>query len=111
MYETWKKIEYDQRYEVSNFGRFRKKLKNGYRYLKPFKKHELYVVKIRDKELNCARLVANAFIKPLNNNEQVYHKNGLQFDNYWRNLEILSPKALGKRVGHLAKSKRRLVKF
>lgn len=106
MYETWKKIEYDQRYEVSNFGRFRKKLKNGYRYLKPFKKHELYVVKIRDKELNCARLVANAFIKPLNNNEQVYHKNGLQFDNYWRNLEILSPKELGKKTGHIAKSKR-----
>lgn len=106
MYEEWKKIEYDKRYQVSNLGRFRKTLKNGYRYLKPFKKHELYVVKIKDKELNAARLVANAFIKPLKENEQVYHKNHLSFDNFYRNLEVLSPQELGKRTGHISKSKR-----
>lgn len=39
--EVWKQIEYDTRYQVSNYGRFRKKnLKNGYRYLKPFRKHK-----------------------------------------------------------------------
>ena len=107
MYEIWKPIEFNTRYEVSNFGRFRKKNpKNGYRYLKPYKKRNLYVVKLKDKEFNCARLVASAFIRPLKNNEQVYHKNGLQFDNFYRNLEILSPKELGKRTGHISRSKR-----
>lgn len=107
MYELWKQIQYDLRYEVSNLGRFRKKNKvKGYRYLKPYKKHNLYVVKMNGKEYNCARLVANAFIKPLKSNEQVYHKNGLQFDNFYRNLEILTPKVLGKKVGHLSRSKR-----
>ena len=106
MYEIWKPIEFNTRYEVSNFGRFRKKLKKGYRYLKPYKKHNLYVIKMKDKEYNCARLVASAFIRPLKNNEQVLHKNGLAFDNFYRNLEILSPKELGKRTGHIARSKR-----
>lgn len=106
MYETWKQIQYDPRYEVSNFGRFRKRNKKSYRYLKPYKKHNLYVVKMNGKEYNCARLVANAFIKPLKSNEQVYHKNGLPFDNFYRNLEILTPKVLGKKVGHLSRSKR-----
>ena len=106
MYEMWKSIELDPRYEVSNFGRFRKKLKKGYRYLKPYKKHNLYVVKMKDKEYNCARLVASAFIRPLKNNEQVLHKNGLAFDNFYRNLEVLSPKELGKRTGHISRSKR-----
>lgn len=106
MYEEWKPIEFDPRYEVSNFGRFRKLNKKGYRYLKPYKKHNLYVVKMKYKEYNCARLVASAFIRPLKNNEQVLHKNGLAFDNFYRNLEILSPKELGKRTGHIARSKR-----
>ena len=106
MVEEWKSIEYDQRYQVSSFGRFRKKTKKGYRYLKPFKKHNLYVVKIKDKTMNAARLVANAFIRELKSNEQVYHKNHLNYDNFYRNLEILSPKELGKKTGHIATSKR-----
>lgn len=106
MYEEWKPIEYDTRYQVSNFGRFRKKLKKGYRYLKPWRKRDLYVIKINGKHVNCARLVANAFIRELKSNEQVYHKNHLSFDNFYRNLEILSPKELGKRTGHIATSKR-----
>ena len=106
MVEEWKSIEYDNRYQVSNFGRFRKRLKNGYRYLKPYKKRGLYVVKMNYKVLSASRLVANAFIKPLKDNEQVYHKNGLAFDNFYRNLEVLSPKELGKRTGHIATSKR-----
>lgn len=106
--EVWKQIEYDTRYEVSNFGRFRKKTKKGYRYLKPFRKYKrnLYVVKIRDKEFNCSRLVANAFIRKLLPEDRVYHKNKLEFDNYYGNLIILSLKELGKRTGHLSRSKR-----
>lgn len=74
--EIWKSIGYDPRYQVSNYGRFRKKNpKNGYRYLKPFRKGNLFQVKIKDKDMNCARLVANAFIKQLSKEDRVYHKN------------------------------------
>lgn len=105
--EDWKIIEYDIRYQVSNFGRFRKKNpKNGYKFLKPFKKHNLYMVKIKDKDFNCARLVANAFIKPLTQNDRVYHKNKINFDNYHRNLKVVTLKELGKLTGHISNSKR-----
>lgn len=105
--EIWKSIEYDHRYQVSNYGRFRKKkLKNGYRYLKPFRKANLLQVKIKDKDINCARLVANAFIKKLSRKDCVYHKNKNVSDNYYRNLEIVTLKELGKRTGHRSKSQR-----
>lgn len=105
--EIWKTIEYDFRYQVSNYGRFRKKNpKNDYRYLKPFRKKNLFLVKIKDKDFNCARLVANAFIKELSNTDRVYHKNKVEFDNYYKNLEIINLKELGKRTGHISKSQR-----
>lgn len=105
--EEWKTIDYDSRYQVSNFGRFRKKNpKNGYRYLKPFRKHNLCVVKIRDKVFNCGRLVASKFIREVKDDEFIWHKNGLIFDNFYRNLEILSGNELGKRTGHISGSKR-----
>lgn len=63
-------------------------------------------MKIKDKEMNCARLVANAFIRKLKDSDRVYHKNHLEFDNYYRNLEILSLTELGKRTGHISKSQR-----
>ncbi len=107
MNEVWRIIEYDTRYQVSNWGRFRKKNpKNGYRYLKPFRKGNLFLVKIKDKDMNCARLVANAFIKKLTDKDRVYHKNKLDSDNYYRNLEVISLKELGKRTGHISKSQR-----
>ena len=107
MIEIWKTIEYDSRYEVSNYGRFRKRNpKNGYRYLTPFRKRNLFVIKIKDKEMNCARLVANNFIKRLAPTDRVYHKNKIENDNYFTNLEIISLKELGKRTGHISKSQR-----
>lgn len=105
--EIWKSIEYDPRYQVSNYGRFRKKNpKNGYRYLKPFRKKNLFLVKIKDKDFNCARLVANAFIQHLTENDRVYHKNKMESDNYYRNLEVICLRELGKRTGHISKSQR-----
>ena len=104
--EVWKNIDYDSRYQVSNFGRIRKKITKGYRYLKPFRKGNLFLVKIKDKDMNCARLVANAFIQKLTSKDRVYHKNKLDFDNYYKNLEIVSLEELGKRTGHISKSKR-----
>ena len=104
--EEWIEIEYDKKYEVSNFGRFRRKTKKGYRYLTPFRKHNLFIVKIKDKDMNCARLVASAFIKSLRPEDRVYHKNKLEFDNHYRNLKILSLEELGKKTGYISKSKR-----
>ncbi len=107
MNEIWKPIEYDLRYQVSNWGRFRKKNpKNGYRYLKPFRKQNLFLIKVKDKDMNCARLVANAFIKTLSPTDRVYHKNKIEDDNFYRNLEVISLKELGKRTGYMSKSKR-----
>lgn len=104
--EVWKNIDYDSRYQVSNFGRIRKKITKGYRYLKPFRKGNKFIVKIGKKELTVARLVANYFIKKLEKDDCVYHKNKLENDNFYRNLEIISRQELNKRVGHLSKSKR-----
>ena len=107
MYEEWKSIEYSPKYEVSNLGRFRKKNpKNGYRYLKPFKKHNYYVIKIDGKAKSCARLVAHYHIRPLTKKDVVYHKNRLEFDNFYRNLKVLNKREVGIRTGYLSKSKR-----
>ena len=69
--EVWKNIDYDSRYQVSNFGKIRKKIIKGYHYLKPFRKGNLFLVKIKDKDMNCARLVANAFIQKLTNKDEI----------------------------------------
>jgi hypothetical protein len=64
------------------------------------------LIHIGGKEYTCARLVANYFIKPLTNDDCVYHKNHLENDNYYRNLKVISRSDLGKKVGHISKSKR-----
>ena len=105
MIETWKQID-NTLYYVSNFGRFKKKNpKNGYRFIKPFKEHNKYVIKVNGKCMTCSRLVANAFIKHLTSDDCVYHKNKMEWDNYYRNLLVLSKQELGKRTGHVSRSK------
>lgn len=64
------------------------------------------MVKIKDKDFNCARLVADKFIKKLDKEDRVYHKNKMQFDNYYRNLKVVTLKELGKLTGHISRSKR-----
>lgn len=103
--EEWKRIKGTE-YYISNFGRCRRKLKNGYRYLKPFKEHNKYVVKVNGKVFTVARLVASGFIKPLTEEDCVYHKNSMQWDNYFRNLLVVNKKELGKMTGAISKSKK-----
>lgn len=105
MYEEWKNIE-NTGYQVSNFGRFRKWQKKNYRYLKPFNHQGVYVIKINGKPKSCARLVANYHIRPVKENEVVYHKNKLEFDNFVRNLKIISREELGKKTGHISNCRR-----
>lgn len=105
MVEEWKALDHDNRYQVSNLGRVRKKLKKGYRYLKPFRKRNMYVVKMNYETFNLGRLVAHYFIRPLTKEDKVYHKNKLEFDNFYRNLKIMSASEVGKRTGHIGRSR------
>lgn len=106
MQEEWKRID-NTRYYVSNFGRIKKaNPKNGYRFIKPFRHKNKFIVKIEGKQRVVSRLVANAFIRPLKANERVFHKNNMEWDNYYRNLQIMGLKELGKRTGHISRSKR-----
>ena len=107
MREEWQPIEYNPRYEVSNLGRIRKLNKKGYRYLKPYRKwkRQLYVIQIGKREYSVARLVANAFVKRLEPGDVVYHKNKLEFDNFYRNIQVMSKEQCGRRTGGISKSK------
>lgn len=106
--EVWRNIS-NSNYEVSNYGRFRRKYKYKYRYLKTFKKGALYIIKLhindKDKDYNVAKLVIESFIRKLKPDECVYHKNGIISDNKLSNLEILTRSEAGKRTGWQSRRK------
>ena len=104
--EVWKPITIDPRYEVSQYGNVRKKNpKNGYRKIKPYRNDNKFVIKVNDKELTVARLVANAFIKQLVKGDVVFHKNRLENDNNYKNLIIVDKRYVGLRTGYLSGAK------
>ncbi len=100
--EKWKSIN-NSDYEVSNYGRFRRKYKHNYRYLKTFKKGAIQIIKLtingKGKDYNVAKLVVESFIRKLKQDEVVYHKNGIISDNKLSNLEITTRSEAGKRTG------------
>lgn len=100
--EKWKKI-LESRYEVSNYGRFRRLYKYKYRYLKTFRKGSIQIIKLhineKDKDYNVAKLVIESFNRKLKQDEVVYHKNGIISDNRLSNLEITTRSEAGKRTG------------
>lgn len=100
--EIWKKI-LNSKYEVSNYGRFRKLYKYNYRYLKTFRKGSLQIIKLTiagiGKDYNVGKLVVESFVRKLNDDEVVYHKNGIISDNQLSNLEITTRSEAGKRTG------------
>ena len=104
--EKWLKIE-NSKYEVSNYGRFRKFYKYKYRYLKTFKKKSVWIIKLyingKGKNYNVAKFVVESFIRKLKKNEVVYHKNGIISDNRLSNLEIITRSEAGKRTGWQSK--------
>ena len=100
--EIWKQIE-NSKYEVTNYGRFRRFYKYKYRYLKTFKKGSIWVIKLyineKSKNYNVAKLVIENFARKLKNNEVVYHKNKIISDNRLSNLKILTRSEAGKETG------------
>lgn len=103
MQEIWKDIKgYEELYQISNLGNVKslkrktlgKKHGNHYlkeRILKPGKSGNYYHVCLRKNNVNkifyIHRLVAQTFIKNIENKNQVNHKNGKTTDNNVNNLE------------------------
>lgn len=106
--EKWKQIQ-NSKYEVSNYGRIKRNYKNKSRILSTFRKGTIQIVKIKvenkAKDYNVAKLVIESFIRKLNNNEVVYHKNQIISDNRLQNLEIITRQEAGKRTGSISKRK------
>lgn len=100
--EIWKQIE-DSKYEVSNYGRFRKFYIHKYRYLKTFRKGSQQIIKLhingKGKDYNVAKLVIESFKRKIKKNEVAYHKNGIISDNRLSNLEILTRSEAGRKTG------------
>lgn len=89
--EEWKTIK-DFHYSISNYGRFRNdksgKLKSP-RYHRWILQVDIYE---NGKRYTCdvARMVANYFIREVNENERVRYIDGDRRNNYYKNLEIIS---------------------
>lgn len=106
--EEWRDID-NSNYEVSNYGRVRRKYKHNYRYLNTFRKGAVQIIKLhingKDKSYNVARLVVETFKRKLKEDEVAHHKNGIVSDNKLSNLEIITRREAGKRTGWQSKRK------
>jgi len=91
--EAWKDIAKYDNYEVSTFGKVRKK--NTGRILKPSNRGGYYVVglsNIKTKTFQVHRLVAKTFIENPENKAHVNHKDKNGLNNHLPNLEWNTPK-------------------
>ena len=99
MKEEWKSIPNYEKYEISNWGRVRKIIKNGYKFCNLRKNKKGYLLislwnkKYGIKTLSIHRLVAKEFIPNPLNLPQVNHKNEIKIDNKVNNLEYLPKKS------------------
>ena len=89
MEEIWKDISFNDLYQISNKGNFKRgnKLINGWIQNTGYK-----TVNIKEKKYSIHRLVAEAFIPNPENKAQVNHKDGNKLNNCVSNLEWVTPK-------------------
>lgn len=104
--EYWVNITKSTKYQVSNYGNFRRKLKNGtFKFITTYvKKDKWEVVKVDFngiyKEYPVHIIVADVFLdKPKDRTMILYHKNMCIRDNYAGNLEWITRKKLGQITG------------
>lgn len=104
--EYWSEVPGSIKYQVSNYGNFRRKLKNG--KFKPIKvylrKNKWMAVKVDFngvyQEYHAHVIVAAVFLDaPPIPGMILYHKNTLIKDNYAGNLEWITREELGKKTG------------
>lgn len=96
--EIWKRIKNFPDYQISNYGRvksFKQNKKNGKILKNSENSHGYFVVELfneKRKVKKIHKLVYEAFIENIENNECVHHKNENKLDNYFKNLNKLSKK-------------------
>lgn len=101
--EVWKQWE-DSSYFFSNCGRVKRKTNKG-EYLKEgydkmsWNRVKRRLVKIKGKQQHIARCVYTLFVGEIPKGYVVHHKDNCYFNNDVRNLEILTSKELGHKIG------------
>lgn len=88
--EEWKEIG-QLNYEISNYGRIKNIQTKKLKQLK-FQKYGMQVILWNNSKsytITISRLVAEMFIKKLEKDERVFHRNGDIRDNYYKNLKIV----------------------
>ncbi len=103
--EYWTSVPGSNKYQVSNYGNFRRIIKDRIKSIFPYLKKEKWLFVKVDfnglyKEYQVHKIVASVFLdKPTNSDMVLYHKNGIITDNYAGNLEWITRSHLGKKTG------------
>lgn len=89
--EEWKQIG-KMNYEISNYGRIKNTQTKKLKTLKKqrFGMQVLLWQNSKSYTVTISRMVANMFIRKVENNERVSHINGNIRDNYYKNLRIVN---------------------
>ncbi len=109
--EFFTDINGSERYQISNYGNIRRKLKNGtFKNIKVYcRKSKWMAVKVdwygKYGEYHVHQIVADAFIGPAPEENMVLkHKNGMIRDNYAGNLEWTTREELGRKTGGMSRA-------
>lgn len=110
--ETWKIIDgSENKFLISNYGRFKRVYKKHNGFLLPFlkKRNGSLEIKVHFKgrygNHKIANLVAHHFVSGKKPGLVLHHKNGIITDDYSGNLEYISIVELGKKTGHKSRAR------